>query len=102
LFYGLLNPPQCSEVSAGNIAVAVGFKTTATGDTLLAANDKRRLLLDGLVIPPPVFSRSVEAQSTSADKPLQQALQAMLLEDPSLQVFTNDSFEPFFFFNNMA
>jgi elongation factor G len=48
--------------------------------------DKRRLRLDGLVIPPPVFSRAVEAQSQAEDKAVQAALAAMLLEDPSLQL----------------
>ena len=48
--------------------------------------DKRRLLLDGFVIPPPVFTRSVEARSQAEEKDLQAALAAMLLEDPSLQL----------------
>lgn len=53
-------------VSSGDVAVAVGLPHAATGDTLVeAAGDMVGLKLDGVTVPPPVFSLAVEAESAS-------------------------------------
>lgn len=53
-------------VSSGDVAVAVGLPHAATGDTLVAlAGPLRGLQLDGVAIPPPVFSLAVEAESST-------------------------------------
>lgn len=53
-------------VSSGDVAVAVGLPHAATGDTLVeAASSRRGLRLDGVTVPPPVFSLAVEAESSS-------------------------------------
>ncbi|CAN0365449.1 unnamed protein product, partial [Hapterophycus canaliculatus] len=53
-------------VSSGDVAVAVGLPHAATGDTLVAlAGPLRGLQLDGVAVPPPVFSLAVEAESST-------------------------------------
>lgn len=53
-------------VSSGDVAVAVGLPHAATGDTLVeAASSRRGLRLNGVTVPPPVFSLAVEAESSS-------------------------------------
>lgn len=52
-------------VSSGDVAVAVGLPHAATGDTLVGvASGLRGLKLDGVAVPPPVFSLAVEAESS--------------------------------------
>lgn len=53
-------------VSTGDVAVAVGLSHAVTGDTLVSAANTglRGLQLDGVTIPPPVFSLAVEAESS--------------------------------------
>lgn len=53
-------------VSSGDVAVAVGMPHASTGDTLVALDGPSfGLQLDGVTIPPPVFSLAVEAESAS-------------------------------------
>ena len=92
-----LEPISCA--SYGNIAVLTGLKDTETGDTLLnypvAHHHKEHLhhsirdstvCLDKIDIPPPVFVRSIEPQSTSEEKALIEALGRLQKEDPSIKV----------------
>lgn len=52
-------------ISSGDVAVAVGLPHAATGDTLVGlAGGLRGLQLDGVAVPPPVFSLAVEAESS--------------------------------------
>ncbi|KAI8050357.1 P-loop containing nucleoside triphosphate hydrolase protein [Syncephalis plumigaleata] len=79
------------QLAAGNIGVLVGLKNTRTGDTLVLEQQHRRQRrsvprLAGVTIPPPVFFRSVEPVSHADEQPLQEALDHLLLEDPSLRV----------------
>ncbi|KAI9593801.1 P-loop containing nucleoside triphosphate hydrolase protein [Syncephalis fuscata] len=79
------------QLSAGNIGVLVGLKHTRTGDTLVLEQQHRRqrnavARLAGVDIPPPVFFCAIEPASSADEKPLQEALDHLLLEDPSLRV----------------
>ncbi|MBK8717146.1 MAG: elongation factor G [Deltaproteobacteria bacterium] len=77
---------EIDEVGVGNIAAAVGLKWTGTGDTLVLADDKERVVLAGMQIPEPVIFRAIEAK-TAADQPaLDEALARFVREDPSFQV----------------
>ncbi|RKP34266.1 elongation factor G, domain II-domain-containing protein [Dimargaris cristalligena] len=91
---------EVAEIPLGGIGVILGLKHTRTGDTLvdsaavsggsgrspkLAALPKLR----GLEPPPPVFFCSVEPHSVTEEKALTQALNYILLEDPSLHVSTD-------------
>lgn len=75
-------------VSAGDVAVAVGLSHAVTGDTLVSPANLglRGLQLDGVTIPPPVFSLAVEAESSGQQLAFEAALAHMVREDPSLVV----------------
>lgn len=76
---------EIPHITKGNIGVVLGLKDTRTGDTLLDAHDPRKgLALSGIKVPSPVFFASVEPQSTSDEKPVEEALKALIREDPSL------------------
>jgi elongation factor G len=74
-------------IGAGCVACIVGLKGTVTGDTLVA--DKGPLqtyVLDGLHVPPAVFSLAVEPERSSQQPELEAALAILCVEDPSLRI----------------
>ncbi|KAG0306381.1 Ribosome-releasing factor 2, mitochondrial [Dissophora globulifera] len=76
---------EIPHITKGNIGVVLGLKDTRTGDTLLDAHDPRKgLALSGIKVPSPVFFASVEPMSTSDEKPVEEAIKALIREDPSL------------------
>ncbi len=81
------------EVSAGSICCLVGLRHTRSGDTLIAEHPGgakgKAYILPGMTIPRPVFSLAIEPESTSKQKELEQALQILAIEDPSLQIELN-------------
>eukprot|EP00004_Rigifila_ramosa_P003163 TRINITY_DN1332_c0_g1_i4.p1 TRINITY_DN1332_c0_g1~~TRINITY_DN1332_c0_g1_i4.p1 ORF type:complete len:415 (+),score=114.94 TRINITY_DN1332_c0_g1_i4:732-1976(+) len=72
----------------GNIGAVSGFKNPKTGMTISDVGGSA-LLLPGLVVPPPVFVRSVEADSPSDEKILLETLKILCVEDPSLHLSTD-------------
>uniref|UniRef100_A0A672VBT5 Ribosome-releasing factor 2, mitochondrial n=1 Tax=Strigops habroptila TaxID=2489341 RepID=A0A672VBT5_STRHB len=92
----------------GNIALTVGLKQSATGDTIVSSKasavaaarragmgtrgEKRSssntesLLLAGVEIPDPVFFCTIEPPSTAKQQDLDNALSCLQREDPSLKV----------------
>ena len=83
---------EVSEVSAGQIGAAVGLKATRTGDTLIGRKTGKRnyIVLDGIDVPPPVFTSSVTVPSASDKQALWDALKIMEREDPSIRVVLED------------
>ncbi|XP_075037923.1 ribosome-releasing factor 2, mitochondrial isoform X2 [Mixophyes fleayi] len=98
---------EISSLSAGNIALTVGLKETATGDTIVSskaaasaaarragrADEKNKdrklqenLVLAGVEIPEPVFFCTIEPPSVAKQPDLENALKCLQLEDPSLKV----------------
>jgi elongation factor G len=77
---------EVEEVSVGDIAAAVGFKFTGTGDTLVLASDTERVQLAGMQIPEPVIFRAVEPKTAGDQKALDDALARFEREDPSFRV----------------
>ncbi len=77
---------EIEEVSAGNIAAAVGLRFTTTGDTVISAKDGEQVILPGLEIPDPVIFRAIEARSGADQAALTEALERMQREDPSFRV----------------
>jgi elongation factor G len=77
---------EIDEVTAGNIAAAVGLRFTTTGDTVISAKDGEQVILPGLEIPEPVIFRAIEAKSTADQSTLTEALERMMREDPSFRV----------------
>ncbi|KAG3081322.1 Elongation factor G [Phytophthora idaei] len=78
-------------ISAGHIGAAVGLKHTFTGDTLVSAKDAAHLMvLPGVQIPKPVFTCSIEAESSAKQKDLDAALENLQREDPSFVVTVDE------------
>ncbi|EGZ07304.1 hypothetical protein PHYSODRAFT_362198 [Phytophthora sojae] len=78
-------------ISAGHIGAAVGLKHTFTGDTLVSAKDAaHQLVLPGVQIPKPVFTCSIEAESSAKQKDLDTALENLQREDPSFVITVDD------------
>lgn len=75
----------------GEVCCIVGLKHTVTGDTLVAEHGSslHSYVLEGLTIPPPVFSLSIEPEKESLQKDLEAALHILCLEDPSLKIEIN-------------
>lgn len=85
-------------ISAGNIGALVGLTKTRTGDTLVSDvpqsikidNNRKiktsELQLESIQIPSPVFVCSIEPNSLSDEKPLDEALKMLQREDPSIHV----------------
>ncbi|XP_019387793.1 PREDICTED: ribosome-releasing factor 2, mitochondrial isoform X1 [Crocodylus porosus] len=99
---------EIPSLTAGNIALTVGLKKSATGDTIVSSkssavaaahragrNVERKqsrnsevasLLLAGVEIPEPVFFCTIEPPSLTQQPDLDNALMCLQLEDPSLKV----------------
>jgi elongation factor G len=76
------------EVYAGDIAAAVGFKQTSTGDTLCAPDAPVRL--ETMTFPEPVVHLSIEPKTKADQEKMSTALARLAEEDPTFQVRTDD------------
>ena len=76
------------EVSAGDIAAAVGLKSTLTGDTL--CDEKLPVILEAMEFPDPVISVAIEPKTKPDQEKLSQSLAKLAQEDPSFRVSVND------------
>ncbi len=79
---------QMESVSAGDIAVVVGFKTVQTGDTI--GSEQFQVLLEKMHFPEPVISISIEPKTLSEHKKLTDALEQLAKEDPTFTVKENE------------
>ncbi|HXD57236.1 MAG TPA: elongation factor G [Thermoleophilaceae bacterium] len=76
------------EVFAGDIAAAVGFKQTSTGDTLSAPDQPVRL--ETMTFPEPVVHLSIEPKTKADQEKMSTALARLAEEDPTFNVRTDD------------
>jgi elongation factor G len=76
------------EISAGDIAAAVGLKNTLTGDTL--CDDKNPVILESMEFPEPVISVAIEPKTKADQEKLSQSLMKLSQEDPSFTVAVNE------------
>ena len=76
------------EVSAGDIAAAVGLKSTLTGDTL--CDEKLPVILEAMEFPDPVISVAIEPKTKPDQEKLSQSLAKLAQEDPSFKVSVNE------------
>lgn len=79
---------EVAEVVAGDIAAAVGLKSSVTGDTL--CDDKSRIILESLNFPEPVISIAIEPKTKSDQERLGLSLSKLAAEDPSFKVRYDD------------
>ncbi|HHJ19703.1 MAG TPA: elongation factor G [Gammaproteobacteria bacterium] len=75
---------EVKEVRAGDIAAAVGLKTTSTGDTL--CDPANSIILERMEFPEPVISVVVEPRTQSDQDKMAVALAKLAQEDPSFRV----------------
>ncbi|KRN89844.1 elongation factor G [Ligilactobacillus ceti] len=78
---------EISEVFSGDIAAAIGFKNTTTGDSL--TDPKRPLILESMEFPDPVIQVSIEPNSKADQDKMGVALQKLAEEDPTFKAETN-------------
>jgi elongation factor G len=76
------------EIGAGEIAAAVGLKSTGTGDTL--AIDTAPIRLESMDFPEPVISVAIEPKTKGDQDKLGAGLQRLTDEDPTFRVRTDD------------
>ncbi len=76
-----------SEIYTGEIAAAVGLKSTVTGHTLSDAT--RPVLLESITFPEPVISIAIEPKTKADQEKMGLALNRLAEEDPTFQVSTD-------------
>jgi elongation factor G len=76
------------DVSAGDIAAAVGIKQVTTGDTLCAPD--RPIKLEMIEFPEPVIKVAIEPKTKVDQEKMGVALGRLAEEDPTFQVRTNE------------
>ena len=79
---------EVQEVHAGEIAAAVGLKSTTTGNTLTDVDHP--IILESITFPEPVISIAVEPKTKSDQEKMGMALQRLAEEDPTFRVHTEE------------
>lgn len=78
---------EVEEVRAGDIAAAVGWKDTSTGDSL--SDEKAPVILESMNFPDPVINIAIEPKTKADQDKLGIALQRLAEEDPTFRVWTD-------------
>jgi len=78
---------EISEVYAGDIAAAVGFKNTTTGDSI--CDEKNFIILEKMEFPEPVIELAIEPKTKQDQDKLGNGLARLSEEDPTFRVTTN-------------
>lgn len=81
------NREEVSEVYAGEIAAAVGLKSTFTGHTL--SDLDKPIILESINFPEPVISIAIEPKTKADQEKLSLALAKLAEEDPTFRVSSN-------------
>ncbi len=76
------------EVFGGEIAAAVGFKSTFTGHTL--CDPDHPIMLESIVFPEPVIHIAIEPKTKADQEKMGVALQKLAEEDPTFKVRTDE------------
>lgn len=74
-------------VYAGEIVAGVGFKRTATGDTL--CDEAHPIILESMVFPEPVIRVAIEAKTKAGEEKMGIALAKLAEEDPTFRAYTD-------------
>ncbi len=78
---------ELEKVYAGDIAAAVGFKLTTTGDTL--CDDQHPVILESMEFPEPVIELAIEPKTKAGQGKMGEALAKLAEEDPTFRAHTN-------------
>jgi elongation factor G len=77
-----------TEVRAGDIGAALGFKESFTGDTLC---DNKKVVLENISFPEPVISIAIEPKSSADQEKMGEALRKLSEEDPTFRVRSDEN-----------
>ena len=78
---------ELDKVYAGDIAAAVGFKVTGTGDTI--CDEQHPVILESMEFPDPVIELAIEPKTKAGQGKLGEALVKLAEEDPTFRAHTN-------------
>ena len=79
---------ELDKVYSGDIAAAVGFKDTTTGDTI--CDEKSPVILESMVFPKPVIDIAIEPKTKDSQTKMGEALAKLAEEDPTFRTSTNE------------
>ena len=78
---------ELDEVYSGDIAAAVGFKFTTTGDTI--CDEQHPVILESMEFPEPVIELAIEPKTKAGQGKLGEALAKLAEEDPTFRAHTD-------------
>ena len=78
---------ELDKVYSGDIAAAVGFKLTTTGDTI--CDEKHPVVLESMEFPEPVIELAIEPKTKAGQGKMGEALAKLAEEDPTFRAHTN-------------
>ena len=78
---------ELDKVYSGDIAAAIGFKFTTTGDTI--CDDQHPVILESMEFPEPVIELAIEPKTKAGQGKLGEALAKLAEEDPTFRAHTN-------------
>ena len=78
---------ELDKVYSGDIAAAVGFKNTTTGDTI--CDEQHPVILESMVFPEPVIDIAIEPKTKAGQGKMGEALAKLAEEDPTFRAKTN-------------
>ena len=79
---------ELDKVYAGDIAAAVGFKITTTGDTI--CDEKAPVILESMEFPEPVIELAIEPKTKNVQGKMGEALAKLAEEDPTFRQHTDE------------
>ncbi len=78
---------ELDKVYSGDIAAAVGFKFTSTGDTI--CDEQNPVILESMEFPEPVIDIAIEPKTKAGQGKMSEALAKLAEEDPTFRASTN-------------
>jgi elongation factor G len=78
---------ELEKVYSGDIAAAVGFKFTGTGDTI--CDEQHPVILESMEFPEPVIELAIEPKTKAGQGKMGEALAKLAEEDPTFRAHTN-------------
>ena len=78
---------EIDKVYSGDIAAAVGFKVTGTGDTI--CDEQHPVILESMEFPEPVIELAIEPKTKDAQGKMGEALAKLAEEDPTFRAHTD-------------
>ena len=78
---------ELDKVYSGDIAAAVGFKNTTTGDTI--CDEQHPVILESMEFPEPVIDIAIEPKTKAGQDKMGEALAKLAEEDPTFRVHTD-------------